>query len=91
MAARKKSLNPEGTLLSFGADAVRLERGIADPNDRESPVHWVVYQRQDVTDDPDTTYTYRFEEVGRYPEDAHAPGEVPEEALERAQALADAE
>jgi hypothetical protein len=83
--AKAKSLNPEGTLLSFGNDKVRLERGHDTP-DRDSAMVWILFEREDVTDDPDTTYTYRFNEVGRFTEDE--AGEPSAKALERAEALA---
>ena len=88
MAVRK--LNPEGTLLSFGRDSVRLERGHDRP-EKDSPVVWILFRREDVTDDPDTTYTYRFHEVERFPEAEDAPGEAPQAALDAAQAAADQE
>lgn len=82
MTARK--MNPEGTLLAFG-DNVRAERGHDKP-DKDSPMVWIVFKKVDVTDDEDTTYTYRFDEVARYSEDK--PGECPVKAIERAEALA---
>jgi len=82
MTARK--LNPEGTLLGFGP-GVRLERGPHKP-EPGSKVVWVLYKREDVKDDPDTTYTYRFEETARY--DETEDGVPPEEALAAAEALA---
>lgn len=88
MASRHKSLNPEGTLLSFNGDKVRLERGHDKP-DRDSHMVWILFKSEDVTDDPDTTYTYRFAEVDRFTEDE--VGVVPAKAISAAQALADKE
>lgn len=85
-----KKLNPDGTLLSFGNDKARLERGLDKPH-ADSPVVWILFKRVDVTDDPDTTYTYRFDEVRRFPEEQDAPGEAPDAALEAAAALAEKE
>jgi hypothetical protein len=84
--ARQTKLNPESTLLGFGA-GVRLERG-PDKPEPGSPSVWVLYSRTDVSDDPDTTYTYRFDEVRRFTEAEDAPGEPPQAALDAAQALA---
>ena len=83
--ARRKSLNPDGTLLSFGGDAVRLERGMDRP-ERDAATVWVLFRRVDVADDPDTTYTYRFEEADRFTETE--VGEPPEKAIAAAEALA---
>lgn len=84
--ARQSKLNPDGTLLGFG-QRVRLERG-PDRPDPDSPIVWILFKREDVTDDEDTTYTYRFDEVRRFPEADDAPGEPPEAAIAAAQDLA---
>lgn len=84
MTARK--LNPEGTLLGFGA-GVRLERGHDMPEPGTKMV-WILFKREDVKDDPDTTYDYRFVEVSRHDEAEDAPGEPPQAALDAANALA---
>lgn len=85
--ARQTKINPEGTLLGFG-QSVRLERGLDKPT-ADSKVVWILYGKVDVTDDPDTTYTYRFDEVGRY--DEEELGEAPQSAIDAAHALADKE
>lgn len=84
--ATLKRLNPEGTLLGFGP-GVRLERG-HDVPEPDSKMVWLLFKRVDVTDEPDTTYTYRFDEVSRHDEAEDAPGEPPQDALDAAQALA---
>lgn len=85
--ARQSKLNPEGTLLGFGAN-VRLERGLDTP-DRDAKAVWILFKRVDVTDDEDTTYDYRFDEVSRH--DETEAGEVPQSATDAAQALAEQE
>lgn len=85
--ARQTKLNPEGTLLGFGAN-VRLERGLDRP-DRDAKMVWILYKRVDVSEDEDTTYDYRFDEVSRH--DEAEAGEPPQAAIDAAQALAEKE
>lgn len=87
--ARQTKLNPEGTLLAFGS-GVRLERG-QDKPEPDSKIVWILFRREDVTEDEDTTYTYRFDEVSRHDEAEDAPGEAPQAAIDAAQALASQE
>jgi hypothetical protein len=84
--ARQTSLNPDGTLLGFGS-GVRLERG-PDKPEPGAPMVWVLFKRVDVTEDKDTTYDYRFDEVRRFAEADDAPGEPPRAAIDAAQAAA---
>lgn len=85
MAARPKKLDADGLLHAFGADdKIRVERN--NPLNRDDPVEWRIYRKVDVTDDPDTTYTYRFREVDRFTETEL--GVAPEKAITRAEALA---
>lgn len=87
--ARKTALNPDGTGFQVGAD-VRVERGfpvngdgVVEPG--AEPI-WIIYRKRDVTDDPDTTYDYRYEQAATFPEEE--PGICPAKAMDRAQALA---
>lgn len=97
--ARQSKLNPEGTLLGFGQN-VRLERGFAvredgtvgpDKDGNPPKPEWIVFRAVDVTEDTDTSYTYRFDEVRRFAEAEDAPGEPPQKAIDAALALAEQE
>lgn len=87
--ARRTKLNPDGTAFQIGS-SVRLERGLKPREDgsldRDCEPIWIVFQKKDVTDDPDTTYSYRYEEVAHFAE--KELGECPDRAFERADALA---
>lgn len=63
---------------------VRVDRGL--PPDADTPPDWVVYTKVDVTDDEDTTYTYRYDQVERFTEEE--PGVMPAAAADLARKLA---
>lgn len=94
MAARRTALNPEKTGFQVGPN-VRVERGLKShredgkfirDEDGEPESIWIVSKKVDVTDDPDTSYSYRYEEVASYAEDE--AGVCPDKAFARADALA---
>ena len=80
---RKTNIGEDGHIIQLGAN-VRVERGL--PTDAKETCRWYIYQRTDVTDDPDTTEDERWDHVADYAETE--PGEMPEAAMERAEALA---
>jgi hypothetical protein len=84
--ARKQHIGQDGHIIQLGS-AVRVERGL--PTASDQPNRWHVYRKVDVKDDPDTTEDERWDEVASYPETE--PGEMPAEAMDRAEALADKE
>lgn len=61
MAVRGKQIDADGLIYDFGPN-VRVDR--TNPLNRDEPCQWIVYRKVDVTDDPGTTYTYRWEPVG---------------------------
>jgi hypothetical protein len=87
--ARKTALNPDGTGFQYG-QSVRVERGLPTGKDghavKDAEPIWIVYRRVDCKDDPDTTYTYRFEPAGSFPESEL--GEMPDAAHQLADKLA---
>lgn len=84
--ARRTYIGEDRSIIQYGS-SVRLDRGGAQGPDQ--PHSWFIYQLTDVADDPDTTEDERWEEVASYPETE--PGECPEAALRRAEALAEKE
>jgi hypothetical protein len=58
----------KGDLIEIGGGAFRVDRvntfGLAGEGDAEPTDAWRVYRRVDVSDDPETTYEYRYEPVG---------------------------
>lgn len=87
--AREKKINDR--LIEFGGGSVRVERtaGVAVTNTGHAPPpEWIVYQRIDVEDDEKTTYSYRFDQVKRFPEEEE--GVMPDAAREMATELAEA-
>lgn len=87
--ARKSPLNPDGTGYQFGK-SVRVERGLPTDKDghavKDAEPIWIVSRRVDCSDDKNTTYDYRFEQVDTFAEDE--PGEMPEAAAKLADQLA---
>jgi hypothetical protein len=81
--ARDKQINEN--LVEFGGGFVRVERtaGVVLSNmGHAPPPEWVVYKRVDVSEDENTTYSYRFDEVKRFEETEE--GVMPDAAREMA-------
>jgi hypothetical protein len=86
--AHEKKIN-DG-LIEFGGGAVRVERtavhAVTDTG-HAPPPEWVVYRRKDVSEDENTTYSYRYVEVKRFREEEE--GVMPDAAREAAEQIAE--
>lgn len=88
--ARERKIND--VLSEFGGGAVRVERTagvVLSDTGQAPPPEWCVYKRVDVSDDEETSYSYRYELVERF-EEGEDEGVMPDAAREAALKIAEA-
>lgn len=75
--ARKTTIGADSNITQFGT-GTRVERGL--PTAPDQPPRFYVYTKTDVSADPDTTESERWDEVGIF--------DTEDEAMAKANALA---